>query len=150
MWRSPVGAGFSAISMVGDRLYTMDSDEKTEYALCLDAESGRMIWRVPVGPIFKDVNGDGPRSAPTMDGDVVFVMGSRGHLSGTGRGRGEVVWQVETRKPSIASCLYGHSVPHRSSKVIMLIVEVGGSGARAVAAFDKGTGEVRWTARKPT
>jgi len=58
LWRIPIGAGFSAISVVGDRLYTMDSDDSTEYALCLDAASGRTIWRVPVGPIFKDDNGD--------------------------------------------------------------------------------------------
>ncbi len=148
LWRIPIGAGFSAISVVGDRLYTMDSDEQTEYALCLDAATGRTIWRVAVGPIFKDVNGDGPRSGPTIDGDLVFVMGSRGRLAALDTATGDVIWQVEISEA------FGSELPvwaFSTAALVegdMLIAEVGGSGDRAIAAFDKKTGDVRWTSQE--
>ncbi len=148
VWRVPVGAGFSAISIVGERLYTMDSDEKTEYALCLDAESGETIWRIPVSPIFKDVNGDGPRSGPTVDGDVVFVLGSRGQLMALDTTSGEVVWQLQYED------VFDSKLPtwaFSTSPLVdddLLMVEVGGSGERAIAALEKRTGAVRWTAQE--
>jgi len=148
VWRVPVGAGFSAITIVGNRLFTMDSDEQTEYALSLDAESGKTIWRVPVGPIFKDVNGDGPRSGPTVDSDLVFVLGSRGHLMALSTASGEVVWQLQYQDA------FDSTLPTWAFSTAplvdgdLLIMEVGGSGERAIAALEKRTGEIRWTAQE--
>jgi outer membrane protein assembly factor BamB len=138
------------VSVVGDRLYTMDADEETEYALCLDAGSGAILWRVPVGPIFKDGNGDGPRAAPTVEGDRVYVLGSRGHLAALERGSGNAIWTVDYAES------FGSELPvwaFTSAPLVegdLVILEVGGSGDRAIAAFDKATGEVRWTAQGAT
>jgi outer membrane protein assembly factor BamB len=60
LWRLPIGVGFSSISAVSDRLYTMDAEGETEYAVALDAGTGRVLWRVEIGPLFHDANGDGP------------------------------------------------------------------------------------------
>ena len=67
VWRRPIGEGYSSISAVGDRLYTMDSDGTTEYVLALDAASGKELWRVPAGPKLNDSMGNGPRTTPTVD-----------------------------------------------------------------------------------
>lgn len=142
VWRVPVGAGFSPISIVGNRVYSMDSDEQTEYALCLDAETGVTIWRVPMGPLFKDSNGDGPRSPPTVDGDRVFMAGSRGRLASLDRATGDVVWQLEYQET------FDSELPvwaFSTAPLVdgdLLIVEVGGSGPRSVAALEKQTGEI--------
>jgi outer membrane protein assembly factor BamB len=146
----PLGAGFSGVSIVGNRLYTMDSDEQTEYALCLDAETGKTLWRVPIGPLFKDVNGDGPRAAPTIDGNLAYVLGSRGHLRALDRASGDTVWELAYGEA------FGSELPvwaFASAPLVegeRLIVEVGGSGERAIAALDKRSGEVRWTAQEAT
>jgi outer membrane protein assembly factor BamB len=150
VWRVPIGAGFAPISIVGDRLFTMDSDEETEYALCLDAQSGDTIWRVPMGTLFKDSNGDGPRSGPTVDGNWVYVLGSRGRLAALDTATGEVIWQLEYEDS------FGSELPtwgFSAAPLVdgdLLIMEVGGSGSRAVAALEKATGEVRWTAQEGT
>jgi outer membrane protein assembly factor BamB len=150
VWRVPIGAGFAPISIVGERLYTMDSDEETEFALCLDAGSGETIWRVPMGLLFKDSNGDGPRSTPTVDGNRVFVQSSRGRLVALDTMTGEVVWQLEYERA------FGSKLPtwgFSMSPLVdgdLLIMEVGGSGARAIAALEKTTGEVRWMAQGET
>jgi outer membrane protein assembly factor BamB len=150
MWRVPIGAGFSPISIVGDRLFTMDSDEQTEFALCLDAESGETVWRVPMGPLFRDSNGDGPRSGPTVDGNRVYMLSSRGRLAALDTASGDTVWRLEYEEA------FGSELPtwgFSTAPLVdgdLLIMEVGGSGARAIAALDKDTGELHWTAQEGT
>jgi outer membrane protein assembly factor BamB len=148
LWRAPIGAGFSSTSVVSGRVYTMDSAGEVEFALSLDAETGRALWRVPVGPIFRDVNGDGPRSTPTIDADLVFVLGSRGRLAALESSTGATVWEM-----SITDS-FGGGLPTWAFSTAplvdgdRLIVEVGGSGPRAIAALAKRTGEVVWTSQE--
>jgi outer membrane protein assembly factor BamB len=148
IWRVGVGAGFSGVSVVSDRLYTMDSDEATEHALCLDARSGETLWQVSIGPIFRDPNGDGPRAAPTVDGDLVYVLGSRGRLAALDASSGRVVWQRQYTEAFASELpVWGFaSAPLVDGE--QLVVEVGGTGARAIAALEKRTGRVRWTAQE--
>jgi outer membrane protein assembly factor BamB len=148
LWRIPIGAGFSAVSAVGDRLYTMHAEGGQEFAICLDAATGRKIWSTPVGAIFNNEYGDGPRSTPTVEGDAVYVHGSQGRLAALRLKDGSVIWQVELRQAfegdlptwafTSAPLLIGD----------LLIIESGGKGARAVAAFDKKTGALKWTSHE--
>jgi outer membrane protein assembly factor BamB len=146
IWRRPLGPGFSGIAIVGDRAFTMDSDPQQEYAVCLDKGSGTERWRVPVGAVFTDPYGNGPRSTPTVDGALVYVVGSRGRLLALRAETGETVFQVDF------AAAFGSPLPRwafATSALVegdLLIVEVGGTGARAVAALDKRTGATRWTA----
>jgi hypothetical protein len=93
-----IGQGFSAVSIVGDRLFTMDSSDTDEFAISLDAATGRRVWATRVGHIFLNEYGNGPRSTPTVDGDRVVVLGSLGRLSALRASDGGVIWQVELRE----------------------------------------------------
>jgi outer membrane protein assembly factor BamB len=147
-WRVRIGAGFSGISVAGARLYTLDADATTEHALCLDATTGRTLWRVPIGPLFEDSNGNGPRATPTLDGDRVYVVGSRGRLAALNAATGKTLWDVDF------AAAFESPLPtwaFACSPLVdgdQLLVEVGGSGPRAIAAFDKRTGERRWTSQQ--
>src|SRR5688500_15829230 len=51
VWKTPLGAGYSGISVSGGRVYTMDrpkdsSDEKSseERVVCLDEQTGKLVW----------------------------------------------------------------------------------------------------------
>jgi outer membrane protein assembly factor BamB len=150
VWRIPIGAGFSGVSVVGDRLYTMDADEETEYALSLDAATGKTLWRVPVGPVFKDSNGDGPRAAPTVEGDRVYVLGSRGHLAALDKETGEAAWTVDYAEAFESELPIWAFTSAPLVEGELLVMETGGSGERAIAALHKRSGEVRWTAQGAT
>ena len=134
LWRIPIGAGFSAVSVVGDRLYTMHAEGGQEFAICLDAGTGRKIWSTQIGAIFNNEYGDGPRSTPTVEGDVAYVHGSQGRLAALKLADGSTIWQVELRQafegdlPTWAFT----SAPLLMGDVV--IIESGGKGARAVAA----------------
>lgn len=146
VWKRAIGEGYSGISVVGDRLYTMDSDGTAEYVLALEAGSGKEVWRVPAGPKLIDSMGNGPRTTPTLDGGTVYAMGSHGRLLALKAADGAVIWEVDLPQAFAATRpTWGYS----GSPLIdggLLILEVGGTEGRGVMAFEKATGKVRWGA----
>jgi outer membrane protein assembly factor BamB len=146
VWKRAIGEGYSGISVVGDRLYTMDSDGTAEYVLALEAGSGKEVWRVPAGPKLIDSMGNGPRTTPTLDDGTVYAMGSHGRLLALKAADGAKIWEVDLPQAFAAKRpTWGYS----GSPLIdgdLLILEVGGKEGRGVVAFEKATGKVRWGA----
>lgn len=145
LWKKPLGSGFASIAISGDRLYTMAVEGETESALCFDA-TGKEIWRTPLSSVFPEVFGNGPRSTPTIDGDVVYALAAPGKLHALRKADGSRIWEVDLVKE------FGSKLPNRgfaSSPLIdgdLLLLEVGGGAGKAIAALDKKTGKTRWTA----
>ncbi len=145
-WKQAIGAGFSGMSVVDGRLYTLAADGEKEYAFSLDTATGKELWRFELGGRFVEEFGDGPRSTPTLDGEVVFVLGAQGGLFALKAADGSKLWTVDLPKT------FGSAVPRwgfSPSPLVdgdLLLLEVGGTEGRALAAFDKRTGAVRWTA----
>ena len=54
IWRIALGPAFSGISVVSDRIYTMDSDAEHESLVRLDAATGEIVWRTAVGRMFEE------------------------------------------------------------------------------------------------
>ena len=84
LWKATgFGAGYSSLAVVGDRIYTMGTRKKDEYALARTAD-GKPIWEAKIGPMAKGgpfgAAYPGPRATPTVDGDRVYVLGSDGDL----------------------------------------------------------------------
>jgi len=144
LWRTSLGHGFSGISMSGGRIYTMLSEGSDEFVVCLDGATGQEIWRTRCGPIFKDRFGDGPRSTPTVDGELVFALGAHGELHAMSAADGKSVWSRDfpgefgARTPQ-----WGYSgAPLVEGK--LLLMDVGGKRGSSIVAFDKKTGEEVW------
>lgn len=146
LWRKPIGDGFSGIAVAAGRLYTMFADDQNELAAAFDRATGAELWRAVVGGRFTDEFGDGPRSTPTIDGERLYVLGSKGRLVALEAATGKVVWQVELTER------FGSHVPrwgYATSPLVdgdRLVLEVGAGAGRRIAALDKRTGETQWTA----
>jgi len=148
LWRAPIGLGFSSLTVVDGRIYTLDGDKEKgkEYVICLNAETGKTLWRTEIGDLFTNNFGDGPRSAPTLEGDRLYALGSNGRLASLQAADGTINWQVEFQKefgsklPTWAFCAAPLIVGD------MVVTEAGGSEGRAIVAFDKNNGQVRWSA----
>ncbi len=145
LWRIPMGEGYSGISIVDGRIYTMLSEGEDEFAVCLDASDGTEIWRSRTDDKYHSGEGSGPRSTPAVDGDRVYVLSAKGKLYGLDAGSGEKVWghdfvtEFESGMPG-----FGFS----SSPIIegdSLLIEAGGKNGKSIVAFDKKTGAVLWT-----
>ncbi|HKV09620.1 MAG TPA: PQQ-binding-like beta-propeller repeat protein [Thermoanaerobaculia bacterium] len=145
LWKKPLGSGFASITISGDRLYTMAVEGETESAFCFDA-AGKEIWRTPLSPVFPEIFGNGPRSTPTIDGDVVYALAAPGKLYALKKADGSKIWEVDLVKE------FGSELPNRGfapSPLIdgdLLVLEAGGAAGKAVVALDKKTGKTRWTA----
>ncbi|HSF39154.1 MAG TPA: PQQ-binding-like beta-propeller repeat protein [Thermoanaerobaculia bacterium] len=148
VWKRAIGEGYSGVSVASGRLYTQDSDEKTEFVLALDAATGKEIWRVPIGDKLVDPMGNGPRGTPTVDGGTIYALGSMGRLAALQAADGGTIWTVElvqafgAKRPT-----WGYS----GSPLIdgdLLVLEVGGTEKRGIVAFEKATGKVRWGAKE--
>jgi hypothetical protein len=45
LWKASVGTGFSSISVAGGRVFTMGHDGEQDNVFCLDAKSGKELWK---------------------------------------------------------------------------------------------------------
>jgi outer membrane protein assembly factor BamB len=144
IWRIEVGEGYSGVVVADGKLYTMWDDGGSQFLFCLDALTGKVLWRHALGESFTNHYGNGPRSTPLVDDGVVYAIGTQGLLLAANRKNGRTLWQhdlVKDYRSKLPS--YGYS----SSPLIVgnnLVIEAGARGS-AYIAFDKRTGEVAWT-----
>jgi outer membrane protein assembly factor BamB len=141
------GIGFSGPAIVGDRLYSMGSDDKKEYVFAVDVKSGKKLWSTEVGEVFINVFGDGPRSTPTVDGDFVYALGSNGDLICVRGANGEKVWSLSLKKDLEGQV--GHGWGHCESILVDngKVVCTPGGKKGTLAALDKKTGKLLWRSK---
>ena len=144
LWRIPLGEGFSGVSISDGRAYTMFVKGDDEIVVCLDAGSGKEVWRHLDDYRFENrQGGDGPRSTPTVDGDRVYVVSAYGRLVALDAHNGKELWSHDFTK-AFSSNLPRHGFSF--SPIIegdLLLVETGGDG-KALLACDKRSGEIVW------
>lgn len=144
VWRTDLGGGYSGISVAAGRVYTMFADGADEFVICLAADSGREVWRHRTDGNFTNMHGSGPRSTPTVDGEVVYALSAKGKLHALGAEDGAPRWKRDLVKE------FGAKAPrwgYSSSPLIegkLLLLDVGGSGGSSIVAFDKKSGETVW------
>jgi outer membrane protein assembly factor BamB len=145
LWRIPFGHGYSGISILRGRLYTMFAPEEDEFVVCLNASNGEELWRFRTDSKFTNEHGDGPRSTPTVNEDAVFALGSKGKLHALDARNGERLWEHDLVDE------FGSKIPgwgFATSPLVeanLLVVEVGGKDGKSVVAFDKKSGDLVWT-----
>jgi outer membrane protein assembly factor BamB len=146
LWRLPLGEGYSGMAVVGGRVYTMFASGRDEFALSVDAATGKERWRFRTDANRFDDMGSGPRSTPTVDGSLVYVVGAQGKLYALEAANGRKVWGVD-----LVGDLGGR-VPRwgvAASPLVdgdLLLVDAGGRDGHSIVAFDKKTGARRWGA----
>lgn len=143
---SNAGLGYAGFSIVADRLYTVGAREDVEHVICLDATTGKELWAAPLGPIYGNRWGDGPRSTPTVDGDRVYGLSGKGNLACISVKNGEVSWKVD-----LVNDLAGELQHWGYTESVLidgpqLICTPGGSKG-TVAALDKMSGKVLWQSK---
>jgi outer membrane protein assembly factor BamB len=147
LWRVPLGNGYSGVSVVGDRAYTLLGSAEGEFAAAFSTADGKPLWRTHLSNLLKnDSYGDGPRATPAIDGGRVYVLSGKGALRCLDAADGHSLWGCELLEK------FGGKEPEygfAASPVVMgemLVVVAGGSKGKNLAAFNKSSGEVLWTA----
>lgn len=94
------GVGYSSPAIVGNHVYIMGARKGEELLLKIDA-SGKEVWNTKIGPVF-DFSGNtfsgGPNGSPTVDGELVFALGSQGTLICADSKTGKKIWTKDFPK----------------------------------------------------
>lgn len=145
VWRVAGGVGMSGLSISEGKLVTLVQKDGRQWAIALDAETGKQAWETDLAPEYHNSMGDGPRGMPAIDGDRVYVFTGEGILAALQLLDGNEVWSkntVEELQGNIAD--YGMAC----SPLIVgdqVIVTVGAPKA-TIVAFDKSSGKRAWEA----
>jgi outer membrane protein assembly factor BamB len=144
---SQAGMGYSAPSIVGDRLYALGATGGQNYLFAVDVRSGKRLWAAPLAPLSKgqEERGNGPRGSPTVDGDHVYALTADGTLVCANTADGKKVWSKNFPK-DLSGAKQNLQWGYSESPLVDgdQVVCMPGGRLGTVAALDKKTGEVRW------
>jgi outer membrane protein assembly factor BamB len=153
-WKATgIGSGYSSVSVVGDRVYTMGDLGDAQYALALRRGEGEILWKTKVGPAWDD-RYLGPRSTPTVAGEHVYLLSTEGALFCLEAATGKVGWVRNLREEFGGFLMQAQGTTdwkYSESPLVdgdRVIVTPGGADA-ALVALDRMTGKEIWRAKIP-
>ncbi|MBM4033677.1 MAG: polyvinylalcohol dehydrogenase [Planctomycetes bacterium] len=139
------GKGYSSMSIVGGKLYTMgdlrgETGGDAQHIIAFDLETQKVLWTAKVG----GPHGDGSRCTPTVDGGLVYAVGTDGNLVCVQAADGKEVWRKSFGSDFGGRMMSGWK--YSESPLIdgdKLVCTPGGDKA-AIVALNKKTGETIW------
>jgi len=101
LWEATgLGAGYSGISVSGDRIYTAGDKKDATMVVALNAADGKPVWSARLGK--SDAPGEprfeGPRSTPTVSDGLVITLGQWGDLVCHDASSGKELWRKDLTK----------------------------------------------------
>ncbi len=144
-WKTTVGLGDATPALVGNKLYVFTRQGADEVTLCLDASSGKELWKnkyaaqAVTGPAARQH--PGPRSSPTVADGKVVTLGVGGVLSCLDAANGKVVWRKDPF-PKVVPKFFTAMSPIIADG--MVIAHLGGQGNGAIIAYDLAAGNEKW------
>lgn len=156
-WHLPAGGGFASPILSGSRLFLADEQDRRETARCLDAATGRELWRTPYAETAGDEWGTGPRCTPVADDQRLYIQSLKGEFACLDQTDGHRLWgfsferdfQVEYVGGSDASDAAARRRGNSGSPILLgdrLYVPVGSTNGATVVCLDKLTGREHWRA----
>jgi outer membrane protein assembly factor BamB len=152
LWQAKeMGGGYSTLSVVGEWIYVMGNEGmENEFVQALAVKDGKRAWSTRVGKVGKNEGPQypGSRSTPTVDGDLLYALGSDGDLACVEKANGKVRWSKNLRsdfggKPG--NWVYAESPLVDGD---LLVCTPGGSDA-TIVALNKKSGETIWKSAVP-
>jgi len=103
IWKVPLDPGLSSVTVSGGKVFTQVrrpvNGQDQELCVALSANTGQELWATPLdiadypnGGVGSD---DGPRSTPSVDGTLVFVVTSYLKVACLNAGDGHVEWSKD-------------------------------------------------------
>jgi outer membrane protein assembly factor BamB len=158
LWQlTDIGSGYSTPAVVGERIYLLSNKGMdNEFAQALDVKDGKQVWATPLGKVGPNVMPNGgralqypaARSTPTVDGDLLFALGSDGDLACLETATGSARWRKNLRTEfggEPGTWAYAES-PLIDGDV--LVCTPGGKES-TLAALNKKSGDVIWKSAIP-
>jgi outer membrane protein assembly factor BamB len=163
LWRAPCGIGYAGPAVAQGKVFLPDrilgdgaKNPDNPFArtgvrgkdrlLCLDQGTGKELWTFGHEVEYRVSYPAGPRCTPTVDGSLVYWLGTMGDLYALDTNTGKPVWEKHFLKDYKSDVPVWGFAAHPLVDGDKLICLVGGSRAPGVVAFDKKTGKEVWKA----
>jgi outer membrane protein assembly factor BamB len=155
VWQRAIGPGFSSPIVTGGKVIYLDAQGGKEVAHALDPRDGGELWRHELAPAFGDEWGQGPRSTPFADGELLFVQSCTGEFRCLSLRTGALQWRTNFQDFGVTflgnKALEGTAARrgNNGSGVAeggRVFVPVGSAKGATVVAFDRSTGRELWRA----
>jgi outer membrane protein assembly factor BamB len=150
LWKvTGLGTGYSPVSVVGTRLYTLAYRGEDEFAVALDRGTGKELWATSLGPAREShLMAFLRQRQPLVHGNRLYALATQGHLVCLDAEQGKELWRKK-----YAEDFQGRSSPFSWTDFPLvdgekLICTPGGKEAFHVAV-DRKTGEVLWKSALP-
>ena len=148
-WSVPIGSGYSGPTVAEGRVYITDrltKPKQVERVHCFDWQTGDEIWSYTYDCIYRIEYPVGPRANVTVHQGLAYALGAMGHLHCFDAATGEIKWQKDLNTEyNIEMPIWGIAcAPIVEDN--LLIVQIGGKPEACIVAFDRNSGEEKWTA----
>src|SRR5271157_2751487 len=147
-----IGDGYSTPSVVGNRIYLLSNRGlDNEFVQALSTQDGKQVWATRLGKVGNpDQMPSFPtaRSTPTIDGGLLYALGSDGDLACLETASGAIRWRKSLRAD------FG-GAPGKSGYTESPLVDgdavvvTPGGGQATIVALKKKTGETIWRSAVP-
>jgi outer membrane protein assembly factor BamB len=146
-WTAPIGAGYSGPTVADGRVYVSDRIEEPaerERVHCFDWTDGKRLWSHEYDCLYTISFKAGPRASISLDDGRAYALGSMGHLHCFDAADGRVLWKKSPEEMNTKVPIWGIAGAPIVEGDLLIVLAGGEDGA--VLAFDKRTGQRRWTA----
>ena len=139
LWKTNVGIGHSNVAIKDNRLYTMGIKERKAVIYCLNADTGKRIWRRPLEETSRDTY-----TTPTIEGKYLYALSSKGVLYCLKSKNGKVQWERDLiSEYDVVRPQYGFGgSPVIEGDLVILNLNLSG------IAFEKNNGKKVWISEK--
>lgn len=146
LWKATgLGAGFSGVSVAGQRVFTLGDGADANRVLALNRADGKILWSTKLGKAGAPGWGGfaGPRATPTVDGNLVFALGQYGEVLCVNAADGKEVWRKHLTTDFGGPLMeWGFSESALVDGDQVLFTPGGPKGT--LVALDKKTGDLIW------
>ncbi len=145
-----LGRGFSSVAVTGGRIYTMGDRGRDQVVIALDEETGKQVWASRIGGNHEDPDGyGGPRGTPTVDGALLYAIGTDGVLVCLETATGKERWRKHLERDfggrMMSQWRWAESPLVDGDRVVV----TPGGEKTAMVAMDKTTGQEIWRTAIP-
>lgn len=148
VWKKKIGTGYSAPSVIGNKLVVIHRPKNEDIVDCLNAATGEPIWKYSYDTDYADPYGynNGPRCTPLLTKNRCYTFGAQGKLLCLNLETGKKVWERDVDQDwKVPAHFFGFGcTPILEGG--LLIVLVGGQPNSGVVAFNPDTGKTVWEA----
>jgi outer membrane protein assembly factor BamB len=153
VWQAKdIGDGYATPSVAGNRIYVLSNrGMDNEFVQALSTQDGKQVWATRLGKVGNPEqmpSFPAARSTPTVDGGLLYALGSDGDLACLETASGTIRWRKSLRADFGGAP--GKSGYTESPLVDGDVVVVTPGGPQAtIVALNKKTGETIWKSAVP-